>query len=373
MSQALLIFGDTGRSTDLFHVIPKTIIDPFLYAELGDRRLAVIGVIDHEGIRAVDPEIELLDTTPFGRTELLQSGLSWIDAQLEVSRRACRELGVTRATVNWDFPHALADLLRADGVEVAVDTPAFEQRRRIKTPLQLDGIRRAQHAADVAMGTAATLLRECAGGLTAETVREEMQRVCSERDADLPDDVIVAVNGQGANGHDSGSGPIRRGDRVLIDIWPRDRASRCWADMTRTFVAGGEAPPDELAEYWRLAKAALDATTAAVRPGVDARELHALASQVFEDAGQPTLRALPSDAALPDSGFLHGLGHGVGLDVHEAPGVGLAGDVLVAGDVITLEPGCYRKGFGGVRLEDLVLVTDEGAEVLTDFPYDLAP
>ena len=72
-------------------------------------------------------------------------------------------------------------------------------------------------------------------------------------------------------------------------------------------------------------------------------------------------------------GFYHALGHGVGLEVHEAPALGRAPDVLVAGDVITMEPGCYRLGFGGCRLEDLVLVTEDGAEVLTDFPYDLEP
>jgi Xaa-Pro aminopeptidase len=91
---------------------------------------------------------------------------------------------------------------------------------------------------------------------------------------------------------------------------------------------------------------------------------------VFEDAGEPTLRSM-ADGPVPDSGFLHSLGHGVGLEVHEAPAIGLSGDDLLSGDVIAVEPGCYRRGFGGVRLEDLLLVTDAGCEVLTDFPYDL--
>jgi Xaa-Pro aminopeptidase len=256
---------------------------------------------------------------------------------------------------------------------VTVDHRAFEARRRVKTPSQLDGIRRAQRAADAAMGRAVELLRECPSGLTAEAVRAAMQEVCDGLGSDLEDTVIVAVGAQAANGHDAGSGPIARGDTVLIDIWPRDRESLCWADMTRTFVAGGAEPPEELQEYWRLSKEALERVTAEVRAGADGRELHRLCSSVFEAAGQPTLLSTPDSEPPPESGFFHGLGHGVGLEVHEAPGLGLAGDPLVAGDVIAVEPGCYRKGFGGVRLEDLLLVTDDGCEVLTQFPYELVP
>jgi len=371
MARALLMFADSERSMDLFHAVPRAIIDPFLYAETGRRRIAVIGHVDHEPLREADPSIELVDPLDLGRRALLESGLDPTSTDVEVAARAVARLGIDRATVSWDFPVAIADRLRAGGVELTVDHRAFERRRRIKTPSQLAGIRRAQRAADLAMGEAARLVRESRPGLTAEEVRSAMQVVCEEHDTVLPDDVIVAVNGQAANGHDAGSGPIAPGDVVLIDIWPRDRPSRCWADMTRTFVAGGATPPGELAEYWRLSRQALDAVTARIRPGVNGRELHGIAAGVFESAGQPTLRTVEDGAPLPDAGFLHSLGHGVGLDVHEAPAIGLAGDDLVAGDVIALEPGCYRRGFGGVRLEDLVLVTEDGAELLTAFPYEL--
>jgi Xaa-Pro aminopeptidase len=372
MAPALLIYGDPERSMDLFHTIPAAIADPFLYAEVDGRRVAVVPHIDHQTVREVDPSIELLDPYDLGRRALLRQGLDATQIDFEIALRACRQLGVDRATVSWDFPVAVADRLRADGLELRIDHKAFEARRRAKSPAQLAGIRRAQHAANLAMGLAADLVREARAGLTAEDVRAAMAALCAEHDAELPADVIVAVNGQAANGHDSGSGPIAAGDTVLIDIWPRDRASRCWADMTRTFVAAGEAPSAEIVGYWRLAHEALEAVTAAVRPGVLGRDLHGIASEVFETAGEPTVRALADGEPLPDRGFLHSLGHGVGLEVHEAPGLGLAGaDTLVAGDVLAVEPGCYRQGVGGVRLEDLVLVTEEGGEVLTDFPYEL--
>jgi Xaa-Pro aminopeptidase len=370
MSDAVVLFGDSERSMDLFHSVPVAIIDPFLYTELGDRRIAVIGHIDHQTIAQVDPGIELLDPLDFGRRQFIREGADYTTAGLLSARRALSELGVTRATVSWDFPTGLADLLREGGIDVVVDAQAIQRRRRVKSEPQVEGARRAQRAADAAMGVAARLVRECEDGLTSEAVRRAMQAAAEERDCLLPDDVIVAVNGQAANGHDSGSGPIRAGDVVLIDIWPRDRRSLAWADMTRTFIAAGEEPSEEIAEYWRLAREALEKVVAEVRPGINGRRLYDIASGVFEAAGHPTMRSI-GDGPLPPNGFLHGLGHGVGLEVHEMPSLGLAGDDLVAGDVIAVEPGCYRQGVGGVRLEDLLLVTSAGCEVLTDFPYEL--
>ena len=140
--------------------------------------------------------------------------------------------------------------------------------------------------------------------------------------------------------------------------------------MTRTFVAGGEPPSDELAEYWRLTKESLDLVYPEVRAGADAQAIYKRSCEPYIAAGKPTQLTKPEGEVLRD-GYFHGLGHGVGLEVHERPGLGRSPDTLLAGDVITLEPGCYRQGYGGCRLEDLVLVTDDGCETLTDFPYDL--
>jgi Xaa-Pro aminopeptidase len=372
MTETLLLRADTERSADMFHAIPLEIIDPFLYVETADRKVAVTGVLERDRIQGLGLGSEVLDPFSFGLDELLNGGMEFLAAELEIDLRVCRELGVEHAVVPPEFPLAWAEALRSGGIELTVDADRFQLRRRAKTEAQLAGIRRAQAAADSAMAAAARLLRELPGELTCERVRAEMQAVCAERDADLPDTVIVAHGEQSALGHEQGSGPIAHGDFVLIDIWPRDCASRCWADMTRTFVAGGAEPPAELRKYWELCRQSLDAVGPLLRPGAVCRELHRISCEPFEAAGQPTVRTKEPNTSL-DSGYYHSLGHGVGLEVHERPNLGRSDERLIAGDVVTVEPGCYRPGFGGARLEDLVLITEDGSEVLTDFPYDLEP
>jgi len=372
MSEGLLMHSAPSASADLFHVLPLDIIDPFLYAELDGRKVAVIGVLERDRIEALGLGIEIVDPFSLGLDGLLNRGVGFLEAEIETDLRACRELGVEAAIVPPDFPLAWADALRGAGIELRVDPEAFDLRRRRKTDAQLAGIRRAQAAADAAMSAAATLLRELPAGLTCEQVRERMKEVCAELDSELPDTVIVAHGAQSASGHEEGSGPIDRGGIVLIDIWPRDKASRCFADMTRTFVAGGEAPPAELQEYWELTRASLDAVMPLLKPGAVCRDIHGASCEPFEAAGKPTVRTKEQDSAL-EEGYYHGLGHGVGLEVHERPNLGRSDERLIAGDVVTVEPGCYRLGFGGCRLEDLVLVTEDGAEILTDFPYELSP
>jgi Xaa-Pro aminopeptidase len=365
---SLLLYGAPEATPDLFHAIPEAIVDPFLYAEVNGRRAASLSVLDADKVRARG--IEVIDPYELGMDDLLNAGLPRHEVEYELALRAARRLGVDRALVPPGFPVGVADHLRAGGIELTVDPEAFVDRRRVKSGDQLDGIRRAQEAADAAMAVGARLLRELRDGLRSEDVREAMQAACDEHGCDLPDDVIVSHGGQAALGHEPGHGEIAAGEPVIVDIWPRDRASRCWADMTRTFVAGGGEPPAELAEYWRLVRESLERVFPEVRAGADGQQLYGLSCEPFEAAGYPTQRTKPEGTTL-DEGYFHGLGHGVGLEVHERPSLSRTPDTLVAGDVVTLEPGCYRKGFGGCRLEDLVLVLEDGAERLTDFPYEM--
>ena len=373
----VLLIGDTERSASLRHEVPVQITDPFVYAETGGARHVIVWSFELDRIRATGAELELHPMEELRYEELAERGLDAAGVQRELALRAVRLLGLERATVPLEFPLGIADHLRANGIELTVDQRLFDDRRRVKSPQELAGIRRAQRAAEAGMAAAVELLRAAErrnGGLavdgeplTCELVKEHVA-LAFARHGCSADEFIVSHGAQTAVGHDTGSGPIAADDVVLLDLFPKDRESGCFADMTRTFAVG--APPDEIRDYHRLAREALDRCVEAIRPGLDGRHLHRLVCEHFEAHGYPTQLSKPPGEVLAD-GFYHATGHGVGLAVHEQPSIGRLGDPFVAGDVLAIEPGLYRKGFGGVRLEDLVLVTEDGCEVLTDFPYDL--
>jgi Xaa-Pro aminopeptidase len=379
LADAVLIYGDSFRSADMRHAVPLGVPDPFLYVEENGSRHVFASSMEATRLRELGL-FEVHVSEELGMDELIASGVDRRELDAQLALRAVASLGPTRAYVPANFPVWLADRLRADGVELAVDQDLFDDRRRAKTEAQLAGMRRAQRAAEAAMDACRELLRraEIRGDellldgdqLTVERVKADMSVVFAAHDT-TADEYIVAPGAQGAVGHDMGSGPIRPSTPLVVDIFPRDNASAVYTDMTRTFVVGDV--PDRVREWHRLCKEALDAAVAEIRAGVEARAVFDLTCDIFEAAGEPTQRTKKSGETLAD-GFFHGLGHGVGLEVHEAPGMGrLASKKLVAGDVVTVEPGLYRAGYGGVRLEDIVLVTENGAEVLTDYPYDLEP
>jgi Xaa-Pro aminopeptidase len=380
---ALLLFGDTERSPAMRHEVPIAIGDGLLFAEVDGRVTILTSWLEHDRIAAVLPDADILDFVDLGMRALVEDGMTRLSAEREVVLRAVKQLGIGEAVIPGDFPVAIADRLRADGMALRIDDVAVAARRRVKDGAELHGIRAAQHAAHAATARAAELLArteigpdgnlrgEDGGPLLAEAVREELRRTCGQHGATCPADMIVASVHNGGGGHDPGTGPLPAGLPIQVDIFPRHEASACWADMTRTFIVGEPTAEHAqlISEQERLVRAALEQARAAVRPGVTGRELHEATCDLFEAAGCATQRTVGGE-----EGFQFALGHGVGLEVHEPPGVGFSGrEPFVAGDVIAIEPGLWDGRIGGVRLEDLLLVTPDGCETLTDYPYALAP
>lgn len=375
----VLILDDTGRSPELRHEIPISISDPFLYAEVGGRRVAVVWSVEGDRIAVVDPSIEIVPSETFPTDELIRAGADIYDIGPTLTVRMVESLGVARAVVPAGFPLRHADALRSAGVELVPDQRFFDDRRRRKTTRELDGIRRATRAAEAGMAAIADLLARSEpsdGGrivegepLTCELLRASAIDAFAEHGC-RGDDLIAAHGPQAADGHHAGSGRVANDDHLVCDLFPYDLESACFSDMTRTFAVGALDP--EIATWHEHTREALELARELVRPGADGTEVFRSVCAFYEDLGYPTSLSKPEGTVLRE-GFNHGLGHGVGLDVHEAPYLGRLGHELVSGDVITIEPGLYRHGFGGVRLEDIALVTEDGCETLSNYPYELDP
>ena len=363
----IVMLADTIRSPELRRELPLALIDPAIYIERDGVRRAWLTGFELERLAAVS-KIEAAGFEQFGLDQLRGSGLSHLDAlHRVVIVRACQAAGVTEALVPRGFPHEAAQALTAAGIAVQADGAFFDRRRRAKTPDQVAGIRRAQRACEQAMEAVRAALHR--PGVTSEDLHVAIAKTFIDAGM-IPTPAIASHGPQVASVHHAGSGPILEGESIVVDIFPLDPVSGCYSDMTRTFCIG--TPPDELLRYHGLCAEALAGAKAAAGPGVPGSVVFGAAAGVFEAAGLPTLRTKGEHETL-DRGFLHGLGHGVGLEIHEIPYLHTGEEPLLPGDVITLEPGAYRPRFGGCRLEDIVLITDGGCEVLTDYRYDMAP
>ncbi|NHN49570.1 aminopeptidase P family protein [Halostella sp. JP-L12] len=279
--------------------------------------------------------------------------------------------GVAAAAVPSDFPVGLADGLRDLDVTVLPETDdVITEIRSVKTDEEVEHVRAAQKANEAAMAAAESLIAAAdvedgtlvyeGEPLTSERVKEEIE-VTLLRNGCALDETIVACGASAADPHDRGSGPLAADETIVVDIFPRDKETKYHADMTRTFVKGEAS--DEVRDYYETTHDAMEAAFDAIEPGATGAEVHDAVCDVYESAGYPTLR---SDESA-ETGFIHGTGHGVGLDVHEQPGVHPDGEELEPGHVITVEPGLYDPEVGGVRIEDLVVVTEDGYENLTDY------
>ncbi len=266
-----------------------------------------------------------------------------------------------------NFPVALAHAL-GEHCTLSVDKGTVMEIRSKKSRHEILVMKNVQKVTQKAMGLAVSLIRTASvkkgilhldgKTLTAEQVKFSMHNMLLQHGCSAVD-TIVSCGEDTAIPHMTGTGPLKSDEPIVIDIFPVDEKSGYYADMTRTVVKG-EPSADILAMYDALHQAK-QLGISRIKAGVPGSEIHQTVVDFFKDLGYESTT----------SGFVHNLGHGVGLQIHELPTVGPAGKALASGNVITIEPGLYFPGIGGVRLEDIGAVTSQGFDNFTVFPEDL--
>ncbi len=274
--------------------------------------------------------------------------------------------GTKKISVPYDFPVYYSEYLKNSGFSVTPVKSPFKKMRSLKRQEEIEAIKYAQMAGEKAMEAAIKTIAAAEnreGVLYSEGQVLTGTKITSIIDHTLLDygceteELIVSCGKDTANPHGTTRGSLMANSPIIIDIFPRSKKKRYFADMTRT-VLYGKAPP-ELKKLYEAVLTAQEKAFELLKPGISAAKVHNAVCSAFEDLGYHTYK---SGSKV---GFIHSTGHGVGLDVHELPGVGESEVFLEAGNVITIEPGLYYPEIGGIRLEDIVLITEDGFENLT--------
>ena len=377
----LFFFGDSYRFPDIYHVLGLLAPDPQAVLERDGEIVLLTNALEEGRARKTSRATTVENIDAYGARELKATLHPVTDATATVIERFLTAHDARRVRVAPEFPFGLAERLRAKGFELLL-AEGLTERRRAKRDDEIAAIEAAQRATEEAwqLGVDAIARADVApdgalsldgAALTAERVRAIVEGALLERGC-AAEATIIAPGRQAADPHQIGSGPIRAREAVVMDIFPQHRETRYFADMTRTVSKG--APSPEIVKIYEVVRRAQDAGIHALRPGITGREVHEIVEDVIFAAGYDTLRAGqkhdPNDPV--NRGFIHGTGHGVGLEIHEAPSIGRAGlDPLAVGDVVTVEPGIYDPDVGGVRLEDMLVITPDGSRNLTRAPRQL--
>jgi Xaa-Pro aminopeptidase len=380
-SEPLLFYADSYRFPDVYQLTRFLAPDPFIALEHGDERILVMSALEQGRAEKESRATSVRNIDEFGYRDLAKQGLPADEVNALLIQRVLAERGLASVTVPRHFPIGLGDQLRARGVELVV-AKDLEARRRIKRPDEVAAIEAAQRATEEAWAEGVDAIRRAkvrSDGVlmqdgevfTAERLRAIVERGLLDRGCRVPEGTIIAPGTQAADPHEDGTGPLRAHEAIVMDIYPQ-HSSRYYADMTRT-VSKGE-PPAAIVKMYEVVKRAQDEAIAMLKPGATGRAIHERVEDIIFEAGYETLREGHRRGTGPVRGLIHGTGHGVGLEIHEAPSIGRSkwGMVpLEPGDVVTIEPGIYDPDIGGVRLEDMLVVTADGARDLTRAPREL--
>lgn len=356
---------DSSANADMRYLAGFLASDPYIYIYPKNGRGTIV-VSSMEELRArKETSCNVITRSAAGLPDLLQE----LKDPERATAQMIRNLAGTKLLVPASMPVGFAQTLM-QVADITVDRTTVAAMRRVKTPDEILLMREVQQQNEAATRAAVELIRKSGidehGGLiyedepvTSEKVREVIASVlrpsaCEERDT------IISCGPDTAMPHCLGTGQLHANQPIVMDVFPRNLKTGYFADMTRTIAKG--APAKEIMQMYETVHAAKELAADMLGPGITGAEVHNAVTAFFIEKGYETAGA---------SGFIHSLGHGVGLEIHEGPSLSPSGGILEPGNVVTIEPGLYYPGIGGVRLEDMGVITENGFDRFTNFEEQL--
>ena len=373
MKRARLIIADSEKNADMLYASGIFAPDAFIAVELKGQWHGLFSPLEVDRARKQSKFAQVHLDKPW-RDNAEKRG--WPPDGGAIAAAFLAQHKVKKITVPGWFPLAIAEQLRGWGFEVMAAEGAFFPERAVKTELEIKALAQAERLTKRAMQQAEAYL--AAAGVGNDGILREAGSSKKVKSADVrraietfligqgakPSHTIVACGKEGSDPHNEGKGFIRAEQPIIVDIFPRILATGYWGDMTRTYVKGKA--PKEIKKLYNTVRRGQDIGLSMVAAGVNGLSIHRAITDYFDREGYPTKMVRGKQA-----GFFHGTGHGVGLEIHEAPRLSTAGEILQAGQVVTVEPGLYYPNLGGVRIEDMVVVRDGGCDNLTNHKRQL--
>ena len=365
---ATLFIAASEHDSNLYYATRFIAPDPFIYLEIKGERLLLMSDLELDRAKtqaSVDRVLSYSEVEERAKRQGIKEPTT-----VDIVHVMLKESNIRRLTVPANFPFIHATRLQELGYSLKPKRDPFYERRVMKTAEEVRFIEAAQRATEEAVAEAHTVLREAeikdgllwsrGEVLTSERLKQVINVKLMEQDC-VAQHTIVAGGEQACDPHNEGSGPVPAHRSIIFDVFPRSATTRYFADMSRTVIRGVAQP--ELKRLYQTVKDAQEEAIDKVKDGADGMKIHRGICTRFEKAGYRT--GLVNGRM---QGYFHGTGHGVGLDIHEAPRISRTGTLLQEGHVVTVEPGLYYPGLGAVRIEDMVLVTKDGCRNLTNFP-----
>jgi Xaa-Pro aminopeptidase len=365
---AVLIIADSEKDSNLYYATGFLAPDPFVYIGLNGHKMLVMSDLELDRARSQARVQEAVSSSE--RIEKLKKNGLARPGTLDVIEDILKEKKISNLIVPGNFPIEYADPLRQKGFQISFKRSPFFEERMMKSEMEIQAIVQAQRATEKAVGEAVEMIRRSdirgdvlyyeSEVLTSEKIKEVLH-LSMMKEGCIGEHTIVACGVQGVDPHNEGSGPLKAHQSIIMDVFPRSSKTRYFADMTRTVVRGKAS--DKLKRMYDAVLHGQEIGFEMIKEGVDGKSVHQAIQNYFVSLGFET-----GQMGGRFQGFFHGTGHGVGLDIHEPPRVSTESNILKAGEVVTVEPGLYYLDAGGVRLEDMVVVTHGKPLNLTEFP-----